>query len=298
MTPHLEMAYDHCRHVAREKARNFYYAFCTLPKHKRRAIYAAYAFCRLCDDIADGDAPSDQKREQLNWISQILQDSLQRNWSQRRVGILPEFIALADTASSFQIPHHYFKDVIQGVESDLIKTRFENFEELKSYCYRVASVVGLICIEIFGYEDKTAREHATNMGIAMQLTNILRDIREDAEIDRIYIPLDEMAQFGYSEKDLKASVFNKPFRELMAFQVARARDYYQRSEKLFPLLESESRACPKVLHAAYLAILNRIEAANYAVFSHRIGLSFMGKSLIVGRLWTASFLTRLSILRH
>ena len=252
MASQLEMAYDHCQRVAREQAKNFYYAFRTLPTHKRRAIYATYAFCRLCDDIADEDMPMEEKRRQFSETRTLLTESLERNGSQSDNGALPpEFAALSDATAAFGIPHHYYTEVIEGVESDLVKTRFETFEELKAYCYQVASVVGLICIEVFGYEDEAAREYAIDMGIAMQLTNILRDIKEDAERDRIYIPLDEMARFGYSEDDLKQGVIDERFRKLMAFQVNRAREYYQRSQKLFPLLDAGARACPKVLHVAY-----------------------------------------------
>ena len=151
---------------------------------------------------------------------------------------------------------------------------------------------------MFGYEDETAREYAIDMGIAMQLTNILRDIKEDAERDRIYIPLDEMARFGYSVDDLKQGVIDEPFRNLMALQVNRARGYYQRSQKLFPLLDAGARACPKVLHAAYRAILDRIDASGYDVFSRRIGLSTIEKLLITGRLWAGSLMSSVSLLRR
>ena len=299
MTSQLEMAYDHCQRVAREQAKNFYYAFRTLPTPKRRAIYATYAFCRLCDDIADEDMPMEEKLRQFSATRALLTESLQRNGSQSENGALPpEFAALSDATAAFGIPHHYYTEVIEGVESDLVKTRFENFEELKAYCYQVASVVGLICIEVFGYEDEAAREYAIDMGIAMQLTNILRDIKEDAERDRIYIPLDEMARFGYSVDDLKQGVIDEPFRNLMALQVNRARGYYQRSQKLFPLLDAGARACPKVLHAAYRAILDRIDASGYDVFSRRIGLSTIEKLLITGRLWAGSLMSSVSLLRR
>ena len=299
MTSQLEMAYDHCQRVAREQAKNFYYAFRTLPTPKRRAIYATYAFCRLCDDIADEDMPMEEKLRQFSATRALLTESLQRNGSQSENGALPpEFAALSDATAAFGIPHHYYTEVIEGVESDLVKTRFENFEELKAYCYQVASVVGLICIEVFGYEDEPAREYAIDMGIAMQLTNILRDIKEDAERDRIYIPLDEMARFGYSVDDLKQGVIDEPFRNLMALQVNRARGYYQRSQKLFPLLDAGARACPKVLHAAYRAILDRIDASGYDVFSRRIGLSTIEKLLITGRLWAGSLMSSVSLLRR
>ena len=291
MTSQLEIAYDYCQRVARKQAKNFYYAFRTLPTPKRRAIYATYAFCRMCDDIADEDMPIDEKRRQFSETRNLLTESLRRTGSEVGNDALPpEFAALSDATAAFGIPHHYYTQVIEGVESDLVKTRFENFEELKAYCYQVASVVGLICIEVFGYEDEAAREYAIDMGIAMQLTNILRDIKEDAERDRIYIPLDEMARFGYSEDDLKQGIIDERFRSLMALQVNRARDYYQRSQKLFPLIDAGARACPKVLHLAYRSILDRIDAQGYDVFSQRIGLTTFEKLMITGRLWAGTLL--------
>ena len=299
MTSQLEIAYDYCQRVARKQAKNFYYAFRTLPTPKRRAIYATYAFCRMCDDIADEDMPIDEKRRQFSETRNLLTESLRRTGSEVGNDALPpEFAALSDATAAFGIPHHYYTQVIEGVESDLVKTRFENFEELKAYCYQVASVVGLICIEVFGYEDEAAREYAIDMGIAMQLTNILRDIKEDAERDRIYIPLDEMARFGYSEDDLKQGIIDERFRSLMALQVNRARDYYQRSQKLFPLIDAGARACPKVLHLAYRSILDRIDAQGYDVFSQRIGLTTFEKLMITGRLWAGNLLPSVPSLRR
>ena len=299
MTSQLEIAYDYCQRVARKQAKNFYYAFRTLPILKRRAIYATYAFCRMCDDIADEDMPLDEKRRQFsetrNWLTESLRCS---GYEVGNDALPPEFAALSDATAAFGIPHHYYTQVIEGVESDLVKTRFENFEELKAYCYQVASVVGLICIEVFGYEDEAAREYAIDMGIAMQLTNILRDIKEDAERDRIYIPLDEMARFGYSEDDLKQGIIDERFRSLMALQVNRARDYYQRSQKLFPLIDAGARACPKVLHLAYRSILDRIDAQGYDVFSQRIGLTTFEKLMITGRLWAGNLLPSVPSLRR
>ena len=299
MTSQLEIAYDYCQRVARKQAKNFYYAFRTLPILKRRAIYATYAFCRMCDDIADEDTPLDEKRRQFsetrNWLTESLRCS---GYEVGNDALPPEFAALSDATAAFGIPHHYYTQVIEGVESDLVKTRFENFEELKAYCYQVASVVGLICIEVFGYEDEAAREYAIDMGIAMQLTNILRDIKEDAERDRIYIPLDEMARFGYSEDDLKQGIIDERFRSLMALQVNRARDYYQRSQKLFPLIDAGARACPKVLHLAYRSILDRIDTQGYDVFSQRIGLTTFEKLMITGRLWAGNLLPSVPSLRR
>ena len=285
----LEQAYDHCRRIAKEHARNFYYAFRTLPVRKRRAIYATYAFCRLCDDISDEDMPAVEKDRQFAETRRQLADSLDGSATD------PIFRAVSDASDAFHIPFEYYEEVIQGVEMDLTKSRFADFSELRDYCYKVASVVGLICIEVFGYDDDQAREYAVDLGLAMQLTNILRDVKEDAERDRIYLPQDEMARFGYTEQDLMRGVVNDSFRALMAFQVDRARGYYESSRRLFPLIHPEARACPTVLHATYSGLLGRIESSGYNVFKKRIGLSKPTKLLLVAKLWAGTLLPSVPI---
>ena len=196
------------------------------------------------------------------------------------------------------IPVRYFEEVIDGVESDLTKTRFADFSELYSYCYKVASVVGLICIEIFGYREPKAREYAVDMGIALQLTNILRDLKEDAERDRIYIPQEDLDRFGYSEDNLMRGVVSDEFRSLMKFQADRARAYYENSRPLFDLIEPESRACLRLLHTAYGAVLDRIEAYEFDVFSQRVGLSVREKLTMTARLWLGSLTLSLPGMRR
>ena len=299
----LERAYDHCQQVAKEHAKNFYYGFRTLPLHKRRAIYAAYAVCRLWDDIADDDAPLSEKRQMFAETRRTLASTLSRTGEGETEGevrpdIPPEFIAIADATNVFGIPARYYDEILEGVESDLVKDRFANFDELRDYCYKVASVVGLICIEVFGYEDPKAEDYAVDMGIALQLTNILRDLDEDAGRDRIYIPQDELAEFGYTEEDLKSRVINDQFRSLMTYQVERARSYYERSRPLFDMVEPESRTCLRVLHEAYAAILNRIEKSGFDVYTQRIGLSTGEKLLIAARLWTGGALLGIPVVRR
>ena len=294
MDSEIDRAYDHCQRVARARAKNFYIAFRTLPREKRRAIYAIYAYCRLCDDAADEDAPDESKRRMLAEIRRGLSAALDGD----AAGLAPEFRALSRTAADFAIPGDYFHRILAGVEADLVKTRFADFAELREYCYNVASVVGLACIEVFGYEDPRASDYAVDMGIALQLTNIIRDAREDAERDRIYIPQDEMARFGYAERDLMAGVVNDNFKRLMRFQAERARDYYERSRPLFALLSAESRTCPRVLHAAYRAILERIEASDYDVMSRRVGLSATEKFALAARLWVGGAASNLPVVRR
>ena len=293
----LDQAYDHCRRVVRARAKNFRLAFRTLPRDRRRAIYAIYAYCRLCDDIADGDSPAESKRLALAEVRRDL-DAALAGESDAAANLAPEFIALAHAAETFSIPAVHFRDILAGVESDLTKTRFADFAELRDYCRKVASAVGLACIEVFGYEDPRAADYAADMGIALQLTNIIRDMREDAERDRIYIPQDEMARFGYSERELMAGVVNGAFRRLTRFQAERARDYYERSRPLFALLSAESRTCPRVLHAAYYAILKRAEAADYDVMSRRVGLSAGEKFALAARLWIGGLASNLPVVRR
>lgn len=280
----LKDAYEECRLITKREAKNFFYAFITLPSQKRRAIYAAYAFCRHCDDAVDLDIPRKSKLEALS----SLRNQLEAAYRDRPQGAV--FTALAHSAQTYGIPEEYFQDVISGVEMDLTKNRYETFDELRLYCYRVASVVGLICLEIFGYKDAKAKEHAIDLGLAMQLTNILRDIQEDLNRDRIYLPQQEMKQYGYSEEDLRIGVRNDAQRRLMAFQVQRARDYFQEGVKLLPYLSPRSRACPAVLAQLYVHILDRIKGNDFNVFNGRISLSGREKVLVTATTWLKSFL--------
>ena len=292
MATELQLSYDHCQRIAKEHAKNFYYAFRTLPSKKRRAIYAAYAFCRACDDIADDDLPMEEKRRQLSETRERLTDSWTGQTDDRVLS------ALKDASLTFDIPLAYFEEIIEGVEMDLTKTRFQNFEELRVYCHKVASVVGLVSIEVFGYEDERAKEHAIDLGIAMQLTNILRDVKEDADRGRIYIPQDEMAEWGYSEQELMGGVVSDAFRGLMRFQTERAHQYFEHGKRLIPLVSSESRACPAVLHQVYSAILDRIESSGFEVFEGRIGLSTPLKLYIMAKLWAGSLTPTVPLLRR
>ena len=277
-------AYEYCRRITREAAGNFYYAFVTLPRHRRRAMYAAYAYCRLCDDLSDDDLPIDEKTRRIQGIDALLEEA--------RAGSPdgPVFEAIAHAAAEYDIPYEDLTEVARGVEMDLTISRYETFEDLETYCYRVASVVGLISIQIMGYTDQRAREYAIDLGLAMQLTNILRDIREDAERGRIYIPQEDLRRFGYTEEDLLAGTVNDQFRSLMEFEVARAREYFERGKRLIKLLPVRTRAFPAVLGGLYGRVLDRIEARNYNVFEGRVGLSTREKVGLAVRLWIQSYI--------
>ena len=291
MATELELAYSHCRRVAKENARNFYYTFLPLPADKRRAIYAVYAYCRLCDDIADGDLPIEDKYRGFAEVRRNLQGGSPSDEH------APMYRALHDAARRFRIPYTLFDEILQGVEMDMTKNRFADFDELREYCYKVASVVGLVCIKIFGYTASEAEEYAVDMGIALQLTNILRDVKEDAERDRIYIPQDEMARFGYTEPELMSGALTDEFRALMAHQTARARRYYDSAARLFPLISPDARACPELMHATYGGILERIEQSGYNVFERRIGLSKPEKLMLLARLGISGLLSALPLRR-
>lgn len=281
----LQSAYADCRDITRREAKNFYYAVVTLPQDKRKAIYAAYAFCRQCDDSVD-DATSPEVK--LSALA-CLQDNLDQAFRGRPT--TPVFLALCDTAERYSIPQEYFSEIIRGVESDLVKTRYRNFDELREYCYRVASVVGLVCLQIFQYRDAAAREYAVDLGLAMQLTNIIRDVREDWNMGRVYLPQDEMARFGYTEEQLGAAVHNDAFVELLSFQGQRAREYFRSGFRLLPYLSRRSRACPAALGAIYSRVLDRIESSGYDVLSgQRIALSGGEKARIAARAWVASMM--------
>lgn len=282
----LELAYADCQSITKREAKNFYYAFITLPKEKRKAIYAAYAFCRHCDDSVDEAATHEEKLEALT----DLQQSLDHTY--RGSPPTTTFLALADTADRYDIPQDYFREIILGVESDLVKTRYDSFDELRQYCYRVASVVGLVCLQIFQYRGDAARDYAVDLGLAMQLTNIMRDVREDWGMGRVYLPRDEMERFGYLEEDLGNGVRNDAFVRLLQFQGERARAYFRSGFRLLPFLSRRSRACPAVLGAIYSRVLDRIEESGYDVLGERrIALSTGEKARITARAWLGSTLS-------
>ena len=282
----LQAAYLECQRITRREARNFYYAFVLLPPHRRRAIYVAYAFCRYCDDAVDSETSTHEKLDRLAELRSLLDRCYQGQADE------PVFAGLGQVARDYDIPQEYFDDVLSGMEADLVKTRYQDFDELRQYCYQVASAVGLICIHIFGFKDARARTHAIDLGLAMQLTNISRDVKEDLELGRIYLPQDELARFGYSEDELKQGLVNEAFQELMRFQTRRARTYFQSGLQLLPYLSPRSRACTAVLGGIYSKLLDRIESAEYDVFSRRVSLSTAEKLAVMAQSWAGSMWPR------
>jgi phytoene synthase len=275
----VDQSYEYCRRVARSRAKNFYYSFVLLSRQQRKAMCAVYAFMRRCDDLSDEPGAS---REALEAWRAEMSEALDGRFSGH-----PIWPAFRHTVRRFGIPPEYFHEMIDGVLGDLEPRRFETFSQLYRYCYQVASVVGLTCIHIFGFDTRSALPLAEKCGVAFQLTNILRDIREDLDRARIYLPAEDLRHFGVTESDLRdgaAAIRTQgPLVELMRFEAARARAYYQESKPLLHLIHPRSRRSLWALIAIYSRLLERIESRNYDVFTRRVRLSTLEKSLIIVR---------------
>jgi phytoene synthase len=253
----LEASYAFSRRIARTRARNFYYSFLLLSREQRDAMCAVYAFMRYCDDISEDEGAS---REGIERWRRDLDLALQGQYGEN-----PLWPAFHDTVQRFRIPHEYFYEMIAGVGSDLEPKQLQTFDELYRYCYQVASVVGLTIIHIFGFDSPEAVPLAEKCGIAFQLTNILRDVREDRENGRIYLPLEDIGRFG---ADL--SKHDERFVQLMSFEAGRARAYYHESRPLIGLVHKRSRPSLWALIEIYRRLLTRIEGSNFRVLEERI----------------------------
>jgi 15-cis-phytoene synthase len=274
MEPELIASYKSAAAIARSRS-NFYYSFIVLPPEKRRAFCAVYAFMRYCDDISDGDSGIEAKRVQLRaWRAQL--DAVYSGTTGVD-GILPAF---RDTIDKFSIPADYFHWIIDGTEMDLDITHYDTFDDLYRYCFNVASAVGLVCLQIFGFSDQRAREYAEKCGVAFQLTNIMRDVKEDAERGRIYLPLEDLAKYGYSAEELTRGVFDERFRALMNYEAERAKTYYSAALNLLPLIENESKPALWAMMEIYERILDRIVSRQFDVFHEPIRLAATEKLFI------------------
>jgi phytoene synthase len=271
----VHQSYEYCLKVARTRAKNFYYSFVLLSRQQRKAMCAIYAFMRYCDDLSD--EPGASRAAVERWRAD-LNEAMNGRYSDH-----PLWPAFHHTVRRFGIPYEYFHQMIDGISSDLEPRHIETFEELYAYCYHVASVVGLTIIHIFGFDTHSALPLAEKCGVAFQLTNILRDIREDAERGRIYIPAEDLGRFGVTEAELRAGVRNEAYLKLMRFEAARARSYYNESAPLLELIHPRSRSSLLALISIYSRLLERIEGKNYDVFSQRVRLSLFEKSWIVVR---------------
>lgn len=280
MEDQIENAYDECATLTRKASSTFYLAFLALPKDLRRAIYATYAFCRLCDDIVDEPSDGSDPEVGLDSVQKALEGS-----NDSDLGGSPIFVAVEDAIRRFDIDRRYFVDVIDGCRMDTKLDRYETFDDLREYCRRVASAVGVICISIFGYSSPTALKYANDLGIAFQLTNILRDIREDYSNGRVYLPQADLREFGVSEDEFKSDIQSRNFTRLMDFQVQRAREYYSSGSRVMPMA-IRGRQCLELMNGFYSKILDKIETREYAVLEQRIDLSPLEKmSVTLGVAW-------------
>jgi len=271
----LEASFRHCAEVTQKRAKNFFFGIKLLPTERRNALCAVYAFFRYCDDVSD-DGGSDRARLLARWKEAVDPEAGVSDPSP----ILPAF---HDTVRRYNIPTRYFLELIEGTEMDLVKDRYANFDELYGYCYRVASTVGLVCIHIFGFDGSPeALQEAEYRGIAFQLTNILRDVAEDAERGRIYLPQDELARFGVTEAALLAGKPEPEFAAFIDYQVARARDYYVRSEPLADRIEGVSRPSLAAMTRIYRELLEKISKLGPKVITTRAKLSKLEKLKLAG----------------
>ena len=270
-------AEDYCQEQAASSGSSFYYSFLFLPANQRQAITAVYAFCREVDDIVDECSETNTALVKLGWwhdeIKRVFQGQPQH----------PVGVALGNAIKQFNLEEKHFHSIIDGMLMDTQQSRYQSFEELTTYCYRVAGVVGLLAIEIFGYNQPSTRQYAEDLGLAFQLTNILRDVKEDADRGRIYLPLDELQQFNVSEEELIKGEMNDNLRDLFAFQAQRAEQYYQQA---YQQLTSEDRFQQRsglIMAAIYHALLERIKKRDYNVFNKPIRLSPLRKFWIAWR---------------
>ena len=274
----LKEAYAYCKNVTRTQAKNFYYAFLFLPQEKRLAIYAVYAFCRYSDDLADDESIKNRPELFKKW-----RQALNRCYN----GDVnhPILVALQDVVKKFSIPKSYFDELIDGMEMDLSITRYDTFDDLYQYAYRAASIVGLISIEIFGYKNERSREYAKNLGIALQLTNIMRDVKEDAERGRIYLPKEDLERFKVSEKDLFDGRYLPSFIRLMEYEAARALYFYERAAELIPPEDRSLLATAEIMKNIYFRILQEMTKAGFDVFRTDPRISKLEKIAIALKTW-------------
>jgi 15-cis-phytoene synthase len=281
MNASLAQSYAHCRRIARTRAKNFYYSFVLLSATQRDAMCAVYAFMRHCDDLSDD--PSFGSREQARAALEDWRQQLARALAGDHPPGNLLWPALHHAITRFGVPHQYLYEMVEGVTSDLDRTRIATFDELYRYCYLVASVAGITTIHILGFRSPDALQFAEKCGIAFQLTNILRDVQEDAAAGRIYLPAEDLQRFGVSEEDIIAGRRSPALVELLRFESARAEAYYRESLPLIGLIDPRSRGSLKALMEIYWRLLRRIEHSGYDVFSRRIRLSTPEKLWVVTR---------------
>jgi phytoene synthase len=275
---------------------SFYYSFLVLPPRKRRAIIAVWDFCRAVDDAVDEVVPEAEWAGGLTDAARARATTQLMDWRQELEAVYagrpatPQGIALQPFAREFGLPRPQFDALIDGVEMDLDHAEYGTFDELREYCCRVASAVGLICLEIFGYTEPSARDYAVDLGLALQLTNIVRDVAADLRRGRVYLPAADLSRFGVTVADLQAGVVTPPVKALLEFECRRARDYYARAARALPARDRRSLVAAEIMGGIYFAILRRIERAGYDVFSRRIRVPRPYRAVIALRVWLGALL--------
>ena len=291
--PQLVMAYSVCKGITRTAAKNFYYAFLVLPRRKREALCAVYAFMRRCDDITDDSTLSlPERRQKLDLWLDALHRAQQGTPTDDAI-----LLALTDAQRRYAIPAGLLDELAHGTAMDVeeaeaaaqtsttpgLSIQYKTFEDLRLYCYRVASVVGLVCIHVFGYRDPAAEPLAEHCGLAFQLTNIIRDVKEDASMGRIYLPEEDLAKFNLSAAELLATPDPARFRPVLALEADRAREFYAAGDALIPYVAEDSQPALWVLVTIYRRLLEKIAEKQYDVFTAKVTLSRSEKLRILGK---------------
>jgi len=271
----VQSSYRHCQHLTRRAASSFYYSFLLLPRQKRLSMCALYAFLRHADDLGDSNEQVGLKQQKLSKWRESLEAALEGKFDS------PLLPALIDTVERYQIPSRFLFDVLDGVEMDLVPRCYNSFDELEIYCHRVASAVGIACIHIWGFCDEAAFLPARQCGVAFQLTNILRDVKEDAQRNRIYLPLDDMQRFDCDPEDLMRGEYNPQFEDLILYQVARAEQLYLQAVPLSDYLHRDGQRIFAAMVTIYRGLLDTIKRRRGDVFSRRIRLGGIRKLWIV-----------------
>ena len=268
--------------LTRKSHSNFFYAFLCLPRLQREALYAVYAFCRIVDDAVDvGHDRAAQRKELERWrqeIVQVFEGSPEHPVARR----------LQEAVRLYRIPREALNEIIAGVEMDLDRSTYESFHDLYPYCYRVASAVGLCCIEIFGYRDLRARDYAVDLGVALQLTNIMRDVGPDAQAGRVYLPQEDLRQFGVTAEDLAAGRYTPEFVRLMEHEAARAHAYYRRAWAALPKADAHTLFAAEIMGRTYFALLTLMERRRFRVFGERVSVPTPRKLGIALRCWAGA----------
>lgn len=271
---------DIAKEIAKKSKSSFYYAFNLLPAEQREAMNTVYAFCRETDDIVDeGTINDDIKFDKLRKWRIELEKSL------RGHSDYPLINKLSRTIQRFNIPLEPFFELLKGMEMDLQQKRYVTFNDLQTYCYRVASTVGLMCIEIFGYRHPSAKDFAVNLGIALQLTNILRDVKKDAERGRIYLPKEDLDKFNYNETDIFNNTYNENFQKMMKYQVERAKEYFNTATACLNKEDKRAMFAARAMQHIYYRMLNKIVDADYDVYNKKIKISTVKKVGISLGVW-------------